>query len=172
MDIPYVSTDVTTDDNSSLLLCFGTLTLGINRARLAFTADAFVLTCSTCCLKLSRASIITPKYRIYGCDVISCSQTCNLIVSALFLLEISTPSVLYLASCKFTVFIHWLCVCVCVRARACVRAYVRVRVCEASLMGKEEGGSDYRNFHSREVNMHELFDQHLGPSIIYSKKNK
>ncbi|GBP21619.1 hypothetical protein EVAR_9804_1 [Eumeta japonica] len=94
MDIPYVRIDVTTDDSSRLLLCFGPPTFGINRARLALTTDALALTCSTFCLKLSRASIITPKYRMNGCDVIRCLPTSSVIVFNFFLLVISTASVL------------------------------------------------------------------------------
>ncbi|GBP22970.1 hypothetical protein EVAR_95371_1 [Eumeta japonica] len=74
MDIPYVRIDVTSDDSRRLLVCFGPPTFDINRARLALTTDVLALTCSTCCLKLSRASIITLKYRTNGCDVIRCSQ--------------------------------------------------------------------------------------------------
>ncbi|KAL3276392.1 hypothetical protein HHI36_011776, partial [Cryptolaemus montrouzieri] len=81
IDIPYVGTDVTTNASNSLLLCFGPPTLGIRRARLALFADALEVMCSTCRLELSRASIITPKYCIDGCDSISSSSTFNLMIS-------------------------------------------------------------------------------------------
>lgn len=72
--------------------------LGMRQHNVALTADALLAACSICYLKFSRVSIITPRYRIDGWDVILGPTTRSVIVSTSLLFLIKTASVLCSAS--------------------------------------------------------------------------
>lgn len=75
IEIPQVSTQVTTNDSKIFLLCFRPATFGISRDKLVLNTDALESKLSTCYFKLSRASISTFKYRTNGFDVSTCFPT-------------------------------------------------------------------------------------------------
>lgn len=68
----------------------------------------WLLTITEIALTKSRDSNITNKYRMNGCDVISCSTTLSLMINTCSLLGMITAAVFWCANCRFIVIIYGL----------------------------------------------------------------
>ena len=98
MAIPYVSIEVTTETKSFFRGWRSPPMFGISLANALASLDALAAAYYTWAIKFSLVSNITPKYLIFGWEVMVLCPTSGVMVSTFFRLVNSTASVLWSTS--------------------------------------------------------------------------